>query len=285
MAGLIHDVKYLNEGEKKDKSVDRTEPFSRKKKMRYLKLPIEYMALPLGLAAFIGLWALVCKIGEYPTFILPDPLTVFRKIVEITIDGTLFYHARATLLQILLGLSLGLVTATVLGYVLAKQPFLERLAGPYIVASQSIPAVALGPLIIIWFGSGILSKVLICALVVFFPILINTIVGIRSVDPGLQTVMRSLGANRWQNFVMLEVPAALPVLLGGLKIGVTLSVIGAVVGEFVGADRGLGYLVNLAKGLFNTPLMFASLISLAVISMVLYLTVAGLERVLLSWKN
>jgi len=110
-------------------------------------------------------------------------------------------------------------------------------------------------------------------------------VGIRSVDEGLQTVMRALRASRWQTFTMLEVPAAMPVLLGGLKIGVTLSVIGAVVGEFVGADRGLGYLINLSKGLFDTPLMFAALIALASISLILYLFVSGLENWLLAWRQ
>ncbi len=153
------------------------------------------------------------------------------------------------------------------------------------MASQSIPSIAIAPLLIIWFGSGKLSKVFICALVVFFPVLVNTIVGIRSVDEGLRTLMRALRATRWQTFSMLEVPAAMPVLLGGLKIGVTLSVIGAVVGEFVGADRGLGYLINLSKGLFDTPLMFAALITLASISLALYLIVSGLENWLLAWRQ
>jgi NitT/TauT family transport system permease protein len=153
------------------------------------------------------------------------------------------------------------------------------------VASQSIPAVAIAPLLLIWFGSGRLSKVLICALVVFFPVLVNTIVGIRSVDAGLKMLMRSLRANRWQTFTMLEVPAAMPVLLGGLKIGVTLSVIGAVIGEFLGTDQGLGFLINQAKGLFDTPLMFAALFTLAAISLCLYLIVTRLEHWLLAWRR
>jgi len=255
------------------------------RKSWWSKRKIEIVALPVGIALFISLWALVAYIGNYPTFILPDPITVFAQLFEVTLNGTLWYHAQATLIQIVGGLLLGVSIATVLGYILAKSPFLERLAGPYIVASQSIPAVAIAPLLVIWFGSGKMSKVLICALVVFFPILINTIIGIRSVDPGLRTMMRSLRANRWQMFTRLEVPAAMPVILGGLKIGVTLSVIGAVVGEFVGADRGLGYLINLSKGLFDTPLMFAALIALAGISLVLYLIVTGLEYWLLAWRR
>ena len=246
---------------------------------------LELVALPAGLVAFLGLWALITRVGNYPTFILPDPLSVFNELTKIALNGTLWKHSAATLLEIAGGLALGVTAATVLGYILAKSPFLERLLGPYIAAAQSIPAVAIAPLLIIWFGSGQLSKVLICALIVFFPVLVNTIVGIRSVDSGLKMLMRSLRANRWQTFVMLEVPAAMPVLLGGLKIGVVLAVIGAVVGEFVGADRGLGYLINLSKGLFNTPLMFAALISLSVISLTLYVIVSGLEHWLLAWRR
>jgi len=243
------------------------------------------IALPIGLVLFLSIWTLITIVGNYPTFILPDPVSVLNEFVKIATNGTLWRHSTTTLFEIIGGLALGLSTATIIGYVLAKSPFLERLAGPYIAAMQSVPAIAVAPLLVIWFGSGQLSKILICALIVFFPVLVNTIVGIRSVDPGLKTLMRSLRANRWQTFIRLEVPAAMPVLLGGLKIGVVLAVIGAVVGEFVGADQGLGYLINLSKGLFNTPLMFAALIALGIISLSLYLIVTGLEHWLLAWRQ
>lgn len=252
---------------------------------RWPQRGLEFIALPAGLMLIIGLWALIAYLGDYPAYILPDPLTVFNAFTAALTSGVLWHHTQATLLAIAGGLSLGLTTATVLGYALAKSRLLERVATPYIVASQSIPAIAIAPLLIIWFGSGLGSKILICALVVFFPVLVNTIIGIRSVDAGLHMVMRSLHANRWQTFLMLEVPAAMPVLLAGLKIGVTLSVIGAVVGEFVGANRGLGYLVSVAKGLFNTPLMFAAIITLALISLGLYQTVTRLEQWLLAWQR
>ncbi|MEA3459638.1 MAG: ABC transporter permease, partial [Chloroflexota bacterium] len=176
-------------------------------------------------------------------------------------------------------------SATLLGYILAKSKPLERILSPLVVASQSMPIVALAPLLVIWFGSGRLSKVLVCALTLFFPVLVNTMVGIRSVGEELYDLMHSFEASRWQVFTKLEVPAALPVILGGLKVGATLSVIGAVVGEFVGADRGLGFLVNLARGLFDTPLMFVALFTLAAIALALYGTVAALEGLLLSWKR
>lgn len=263
------------------------QPYSHSKTLqkRWYQLAVELFALPLGILLLLGLWALVVWIGNYPAFILPDPLSVFSQLAEIAANGLLWQHSQATLIAIAGGLAMGVTTATLLGYVLAKSPLLERLVGPYIVASQSIPAVAIAPLLLIWFGSGRLSKVLICALVVFFPVLVNTIVGIRSVDAGLKMLMRSLRANRWQTFIMLEVPAALPVLLGGLKIGVTLSVIGAVIGEFLGTDQGLGFLINQAKGLFDTPLMFAALFTLAAISLSLYLIVTRLEHWLLAWRR
>lgn len=219
----------------------------------------------------------------YPAFLLPSPGAVGRRFLLAWRQGILLHHTLVTLREVLGGLALGLSSATVLGYLLAKSRRLERLLAPYLVASQAIPVVALAPLLVIWFGTGSLSKVLVCALTLFFPVLMNTIVGIRSVDHGLVELMRSLGSTRWQIFAYLEVPAAMPVLLGGLKIGVTLSVIGAVVGEFVAADRGLGFLVNLARGLFDTPLMFVALVTLMVIALVLYGIVDRIEHWLLAW--
>jgi NitT/TauT family transport system permease protein len=242
--------------------------------------------LPLGLILFVSVWWLVVHAGRYPTFILPSPMQVWQRLVAVVADGSLARHTWITVREILGGLALGLTVATALGYVLAKSRRVERFLSPYIVASQSVPVVALAPLLIIWFGFGLLSKVLVCALTIFFPVLINTVVGIRSVDPALYELMRSLRATRWRTFRWLEVPAALPVLLGGLKIGVTLSVIGAVVGEFAQSDRGLGFLVNLAnRGLFDTPLMFVALLVLTTIALGLYGIVSLMESVLLRWRQ
>ncbi|MFB0537711.1 MAG: ABC transporter permease [Anaerolineae bacterium] len=249
------------------------------------KRRIEYLLIPLALLLFLGLWSLVVRLGDYAPFILPSPLQVYERFLTVVSDGSLWRHIRITLVEIFWGLALGLSLAISLGYLLAKSRLLERILSPYIVAFQAIPIIALAPLLVIWFGYGSLSKILTCALVVFFPVLINTIVGIRDVEQDLVDLMRSLEANRWQTFIMLEVPAALPVLFGGLRIGVTLSVIGAVVGEFVGADRGLGFLVNLSGGLFDTRLTFVALFVLGIIAISLYLAVAALESFLLSWKR
>jgi len=247
---------------------------------------LEILLIPVAMVAITGLWAAIVQIGNYPTFLLPAPRQVWERFIAAASDGTLWFHTSITLVEILGGLGLGLVTAILLGYLLAKAPLVERFLSPYIVASQSVPIVALAPLLIVWFGFGIASKVLVCALTIFFPVLINTVVGLRSVEPDLNDLLRTLEASRWQVFRYLEVPAALPVLLAGLKVGATLSVIGSVVGEFAQSDRGLGFLVNLAnRGLFDTPLMFVALFVLMTIALALYGIVSVVEGLLLGWNR
>ncbi len=241
--------------------------------------------LPFTLALTIFVWYLIVWIGELQPFILPTPGLVMERFLSSLQDGSLIRHFFITLSEVLAGLSLGAVAATVMGYILARSRRLEQILSPYIVASQSIPVVAIAPLLVIWFGSGMLSKVLICALIVFFPILINTVVGVRAVSNDLYDLMRSLQATRWQVFIKLEVPAALPVLLGGLRIGATLAVIGAVVGEFVGSDRGLGFLINVGRGQYDIALVFVSVFSLVFMALVLYGLVVFFERRLLAWQQ
>lgn len=243
------------------------------------------LLVPVVIAAGIALWSALVVWQQYPPFILPGPALVWRKLLITLGDGTLWRHTQVTLTEIALGLALGLSAALLLGYLLGKHRTVERLVAPYIVASQSVPIVALAPLLVIWFGSGLLSKVLVCALITFFPTLISTIVGLRNVDADLRDLLRSLRASRWQTFLLLELPAALPVLFGGLKLSVILSVVGAVVGEFVGADAGLGFLINLARGILDTPLMFVAIFALVAIAQVLYLTVALLESWALRWQR
>lgn len=239
----------------------------------------------ISLLIFLGVWELVIRLGNYPAFILPSPGQVLTRAMTLIQDGTLWRHTRATLIEVLVGLALGLIVASVLGYVLAKSRLAERLLSPYIVASQAIPVVALAPLLVIWFGPGMTTKILVAALIVFFPVLINVMVGVRSVEPDLRDLMRSLEATRWQTFIKLEVPAALPVLLGGVKIGATLSVIGAVVGEFLGTSEGLGYLINEGRGLYDTPKMFVGLFGLVTLALILYSTASWLERQALRWRE
>ena len=241
--------------------------------------------LVISLATAVLLWALLVQLLQLPAFILPGPGLVWQRFLKSLTDGQLLYHALATLLEVIAGLCLGGSIASILGYLLAKSPALEKLISPYLVASQSIPTVAIAPLIVIWFGPGIFSKVLISSLTVFFPVLINTVVGLREVPQDLRDLMRSLKATPTQTFLKLEVPAALPVFLGGLRVGATLSVIGAVVGEFVGADRGLGFLINVGRGQYDTALVFVAVLALIIMAMSLYSLVLLFETRLLAWQS
>ncbi len=243
------------------------------------------LTMSFSLALAILFWHIVALLGEFPAFILPTPDLVWNRFVQLILDGSLLRNTAYTLYEVLAGLALGGLAATVLGYLLAKSRTVERFVAPYIVASQSVPTVAIAPLLIIWFGPGLSSKVLICALIVFFPILINTIVGIRSTPEDLRNLMRSLQATRWQMLTLLEIPAAMPVFLGGLRIGATLSVIGAVVGELVGADRGLGFMISVGRGQYDTALVFVAVFTLVVVAMALYGAVVWLESRLLSWQK
>jgi NitT/TauT family transport system permease protein len=220
--------------------------------------------LPVTILSILLLWELAFRWSGLPAFILPGPGAVSARFLAAMRDGTLLRHTIATFVEVVWGLLLGFAGATMLGYLLAKSRTIERLLAPYIVASQSIPVVAIAPLLVIWFGPGRLSKVMISALIVFFPVLINTIVGVRSVPQDLHDLMRSLRATPWQVFTKLEIRAAMPVLLGGLKIGATLSVIGAVVGEIVGADEGLGFLINIGRGVYDITLVYVSVITLVI---------------------
>lgn len=251
----------------------------------WLRRQRERLLLPLVLLLGLLLWEGLVLWRDYPTFILPRPIDVARKFGVVLANGSLVHHASVTLIEIVLGLAIGLFVAVVLGYLLGKHPAVERLVSPYIVASQSVPIVAIAPLLVIWLGNGLLSKVLICALITFFPTLISTIVGIRNVDADLRDLMRSLRATRGQILRLLEVPAALPVIFGGLKLSVILSVVGAVVGEFVGANAGLGFLISYGNGILDTPLMFVAVVTLVVIAQLLYLAVSLIERYCLRWQR
>ena len=247
--------------------------------MNLKRLANQVAPVAAALAVFLVVWQVIVSVGNYPSFILPDPGRVLERFVRAWAQGTLEPHALTTLTEIALGLLAGGLTGLALGILLARSGLAERLLSPYIVAAQATPVLALAPLIALWFGSGLGSKVLICALIVFFPIAVATMVGIRSVDAKLLELARSLRATRWQVLTKLQIPGALPQILGGLRIGVTLSVVGAIVGEWAGGDRGLGVLINLARGsLFDIPLMFATLLTIALIGVGLYLAVVLVER-------
>jgi NitT/TauT family transport system permease protein len=238
-----------------------------------------WLPVVAGFAVFVVAWKFVVVAAALPSFILPAPETVAERFVGAWADGTIWPHFEVTMVEIGLGFVVGGGLALAVGYALARSVLFERLASPYLVAAQAIPILVLAPLLVLWFGSGLLSKVVICALIVFFPVAIATMVGIRSVDVRLLELGRSLRATPRQILTTLEIPAALPSIFGGLRVGVTLAVVGAVVGEWAGANKGLAVLINLARGsLFDIPLMFATLLTIALVGIALYLVVVVLER-------
>jgi NitT/TauT family transport system permease protein len=237
------------------------------------------LSILVALGVFLAIWQLVVVVSGFPPFILPPPGAVLARWASAWAAGTLGPHLVATLQEVLLGFVAGAGAALPVGYALARSARIERLVSPYLVAAQATPILALAPLIALWFGPGLAGKVVICALIVFFPVAIATMVGIRSVDAGLLELGRSLRATRRQVLTTLEIPAALPSILGGMRVGVTLAVVGAIVGEWAGAERGLGVLINLARGsMFDIPLMFATLLTIALVGIALYLVVVLVER-------
>jgi NitT/TauT family transport system permease protein len=239
----------------------------------------------LTVALALALWEMVARLGRYQEFILPRPLAVFNRLRELLADGTMPANTAATLQEALIGFALAALVALPLGYALAHLPLAERFLSPLIAASQAVPAVAVAPLLVLWLGNGSAPKVAVCAVIVFFPLVVTTITGVRGVAREYLEVARVFGAGRAETIRRVEVPLAAPVLLGGVKLGLTLSLTGAVVGEFVAADQGLGFLLNFYRDNFDTPALFATLLTLAILGIALYAFITLLERIVAQWQG
>ena len=253
---------------------------------RKLHLPRMRWLVPLlALFGFFLLWEGFVRLELYPAFILPGPGAVTERFAQVVADGTLWPHIATTVTQMLLGLAIGAPLGVTMGVLLAKNRTLETVVSPIILAVQSTPVVAYAPLLIIWFGSGITSKIIIAALTVFFPMLMNTMVGIRNVPQSRRDLMRLFNATPWQTFWKLEFPASLPVLFAALRVSVTLAIIGSIIGEFISASSGLGYLIKLARDRYDTPLVLVAVVVLAVLARLAYWAVTVIERKVIRWQR
>ncbi|SEE07568.1 ABC transporter permease [Ruania alba] len=229
----------------------------------------------LGVAGLL-LWEIAA--GLTPSRVLPAPSTLMVRLVAELRDGDILTYAGATLAESLLGCLIALVVALPLGYLIARSSAASAALGPYLAATQAIPAVALAPLIVLWFGYGLVPVALLCALLVFFPIVVNTALGLSGLDEEVLGAAQLDGAGRWGMLLHIEGPLAMPSVLAGVRNGFVLSITGAVVGEFVMGGQGLGLLLSIYRDRSDTTGMFATLIVLAACAVGFYLLVRALER-------
>ena len=233
------------------------------------------------LLTWLGAWELASRGAGVSALVLPAPAAVAKSLWMGLSTGYLWPHIGATSCELLLGLLAGCLLGFVSGVAMAESALLDRVLTPYIIISQVIPKLALAPLFIVWFGFGMTSTVVITALICFFPLMENTVTSLRQVDPQRLELFRMLGATRCQTLLRLKLPTGLPVILAGLRVAVVLALVGAVVGEFIGASKGLGALIIAAQGMMDTPLMFAVLIVIAALGLLLYQLTRAVEKRLL----
>ena len=237
----------------------------------------------LAIALALWVWQVAAERALAPAYVLPLPGRVFTAWTQLLLNGALARHVGTTLSEALCGFAIAFVAGVALAYPLARSETLARLSSPFIAATQAVPMIALAPLLVMWFGLGLISKVIICALIVFFPILVNTVVGLRSIEPEMTDAARTLGAGTWQTLWYVEVPLALRPVLAGIRMGLTLAMTGAIVGEFVASDSGLGFLMVLSRTNFDAAMVFAAALTIAAISTLLYKSVSWIERLLIDW--
>jgi NitT/TauT family transport system permease protein len=255
-------------------------PDAERRAQRSWRLPRAFDSL-LAFLAILLVWEAGVRLWNVPIYLLPPPsLIVERMIVDYRL---ILFHAATTAGEVMAGFLLSILVSVPLAAALAQYEWLERALYPLLVASQTIPKVAIAPLLVVWFGFGLAPKILIAFLICFFPIVIDTLIGFRSIPKEVLWLSRSMGASRRNTFLKIQIPAALPNIFAGIKVASTLAVVGAVVAEFVGADRGLGYELIVANGLFDVRLSFAILAMLSLIGIALYSVVDMIERWLLPW--
>jgi len=232
-------------------------------------------------AALLLAWETACRVLRLPMLVLPPPSAIAASLWQGLASGYFWPHLRTTALELALGVVAGSALGFLAGIALGESTLLRRLLMPYFIASQVVPKLALGPLFVLWFGFGVTSTVVITALICFFPLMENTLTALQQVAPERLELFRMLGATRLQTLWRLKLPSGAPAILAGLRVAVVLALVGAVVGEFIGATQGLGALVIATQGTMDTARMFAVLVLIAALGMLAYQATLLLERWLL----
>jgi NitT/TauT family transport system permease protein len=247
-----------------------------------IKRPLPDWVLALALAVSVTvLWELAIRLFRVPTFVLPAPSAVMRSLIANW--AQLASATESTALEILLGFVLAALTGIAVALVIVRFDRFGRALYPLIVLFQNVPKVALAPIFILWFGFDLAPKVVLIVVIAFFPVAIDMLVGLQSVEPSFVALMQSVGASRSKILLDVRIPHSLPHLMAGLKVAITFSVIGAIVGEFAGASRGLGYMIQFASTQLDTPLIFAALLVVSVLGLAFYYVVELAERLLVPW--
>ncbi|PNS34515.1 MULTISPECIES: ABC transporter permease [unclassified Mesotoga] len=239
----------------------------------------------LFLVLFLGFWKGYIIIRDVPGFILPPPEAVGQRFISLVADGTFIREGWVTLYTILIGFSVGSILGFAAGYFSAKSRTFEEVISPYVMLIQATPKVSLIPLFVIWFGLGMPSKLLLIVLSAFFPVMINTILGLRSVPEDYENLMTILGASERQATLKMRLPMATPLIMAGLKIAMVQSIIGAIVSEWMAGDRGFGYLLVYGSSLYDANLLMASIIATTFLGLILYWSIELIEKKLLFWHE
>jgi len=253
--------------------------------MNVLRRRPEWVLIPLVFVVVVGAWEALTRLLEVPVYVVPPPSLVLHVLIAGLGSGSYLGHAVYTLGEALGGFGVAAIGGIGMGMLIASSPLLERTLYPYLVAIQTTPKIAIAPLFIMWFGFGITSKVLVAALVAFFPILVNVIAGLKSTDAQRIELMRSVRATRWQTFRMVRLPSALPMIFAGLNVGIVFSLLGAIVGEFVGSRNGLGNQVMQMNANLDAAGVFSVLVVLSAIGITLHLLMQAAQRRILFWHE
>lgn len=260
-------------------------PGERPRPRRDVKAHLPWITTPALCFLLVAAWWLYIRVSGISSFILPTPASVWHAWIGLVASKRAWLDTAMTIYATTLGFVWAMIAGVALGVVIARLRWLEQTLNPFIVASQVLPKVALVPLFVVWFGFGVTSKVLVAATLAFFPILTNTVLGVKSIDHGHGDVMVSLNATRWQVFRRLELPSSLPYIITGMEVGIVLAFIGAIVGEYVGGDMGLGHLLVARMNAFETDGLFAVMIHMTILGFLFYFAISLLRRVLIPWHE
>ena len=239
----------------------------------------------LSVGVFIAIWWIYVAVKHVPAYILPSPPKVWNSLEKMFVKGTVYPHLWTTTYEVILGFVIGAFLGIVLGYIFIKVDALKTMLMPYLIFLQTAPKIALVPLFVIWFGIGLVSKVVLIISMVLFPVLSGMMLGLESIPPDVRNLMKILKASKWQIFSQVEMQYSLPALFASMKVGIVQAVIGAIVAEWMSGKQGLGYILTYASSTYDTPMLLAGIIVTIILGIATYQVISVLEDKFLYWHE